>query len=400
MEQWKKNTYVLWLAMFIAAICWTMVMPFTTVYLNEMGVHESAQFWAGIIISAASFCSMIMAPIWGAVGDRFGRRMMMLRAGFFLALGYVLLTQVQGPVGLLLVRMMVGTLTGFVPMAIALVGVSTPQKHMGYALGIVQTAYPSGAIIGPVVGGVLADITGVRGSSWVAAVFIALATLLVLVQVKEEFAPPPSSKRNLLEDLKVAAQNPVIVAVIAITGAAQASIMALEPVLVPFVRQIAGANAPGWLSGLLFSLPGVAFIGMAPWWTRRGDKVGFARTVAIGLLGSAVLDLSQAFVTGPWQMGTLRLISGVAGAAIGPGVAALLATAVPRDLRGRAYGLNQSAASAGSIIGPLLGGYIGSYINPRGVFILTATIYVLAWVWVKRTVAPRVRTAMATVTGD
>lgn len=393
MEQWKKNTYVLWFTVFMSAICWTMVMPFTPTFLEELGVTHAVEFWSGIIISASAVCNMVTAPIWGAVGDRFGRKMMMLRAGVCLALGYAGMAIVVGPVSLLLVRMAIGGLTGFVPMSIALVGVSTPQKHVGEAMALVQTAWPSGALIGPVVGGIAADSIGIRGSSWLAFVIIALMTALVMATVKEEFAPATAVRAGILSDLKVAASHRVLVSIVLITTVLQASIMALEPVLVPFVHDLAGQGAPGWVAGLLFSIPGVAFILMARWWTRKGESIGYARTVSIGLAGSAVLYLAQGFAPGEWSFGALRLLSGVFGAAIGPGVAALLATAVPRELRGRAFGLNQSASSLGAIVGPLLGGYIASFVNARGVFVLTAVILTSGFFWVRSSVEPRLLSA-------
>lgn len=391
MEQWRKNAYVLWVSIFVAAIAWTMVMPFTPEYLKELGYGNNAEMWSGIIISAAAVCNMVMAPVWGALGDRMGRRMMMLRAGLFLVLGNIAMSFAVGPISLMIVRMAIGGLTGFVPMAIALVGVSTPQTHVGRALGIVQTAWPSGAIIGPVVGGLAADAVGISRSAWIAAALVAFATILVLVTVKEEFSPPKVHQPNILTDLTVAAKNKGLMAIVAITLASQGAIMALEPVLVPFVHELVGANAPGWLSGLLFSIPGLAFIAMASWWATRGEQVGYARTVGIGMLGSAVLYGLQTFAGGPWQLGGLRLLSGVTGAAVGPGVAALLATTVSADLRGRAFGLNQAASSAGAILGPLLGGYIASFLDPRGVFMLAGLLYAAGGLWVYRVVQPMQR---------
>lgn len=388
MEQWRKNAYVLWVAVFVAAVAWTMVMPFTPQYLQELGQETGVEMWSGVIIATAAVCSMVMAPIWGAVGDRFGRRMMMLRAGLFLVIGNIAMSFAVGPVSLLLVRAGIGGLTGFVPMAIALVGVSTPQEHVGRALGLVQTAWPSGAIIGPVIGGIAADAVGIGRSAWVAAAMVAFATILVLINVKEEFSPPKTTQPNILGDLKAAASHKGLMAVVVITLTAQAAIMALEPVLVPFVNQMVGANAPSWVSGLLFSIPGVAFIAMASWWARLGERHGYLRTVGMGLIGSALLYGLQAFAGNPWQLGGLRLLSGVTGAAIGPGVAALLATTVSKDLRGRAFGLNQSASSAGTILGPLLGGYIGSYLDPRGVFVLAGLLYLVGGLWVYRVVQP------------
>lgn len=391
MEQWRKNAYVLWVAVFVAAVAWTMVMPFTPQYLEDLGQKSGVEMWSGVIISTAAVCSMVMSPVWGAVGDRFGRRMMMLRAGLFLVLGNIAMSYAVGPISLLLVRAAIGGLTGFVPMAIALVGVSTPQEHVGRALGLVQTAWPSGAIIGPVIGGIAADTVGIGRSAWVAAAMVAFATLLVFVTVKEEFSPPKTTQPNILADLKAAASDKGLMAVVLITLTSSAAVMALEPVLVPFVNEMVGSNAPGWVSGLLFSIPGVAFIAMASWWARRGERVGYLRTVGMGLVGSAVLYGLQTFAGDPWQLGGLRLLSGVTGAAIGPGVAALLATTVSKEMRGRAFGLNQSASSAGTILGPLLGGYIGSYLNPRGVFALSGLLYLVGGLWVYLVVQPMQR---------
>ncbi len=285
--------------------------------------------------------------------------------------------------------MMVGLLTGFVPMAIALVGVATPQERVAFALGIVQTAWPSGAIIGPVIGGAALDLVGVRGSSLVSAILTAIVTLMVMLTVREDFARSTEARQSILTDLRVATGHQVLMSVVLINAISSAAVMALEPVLVPFVQEIAGPTAPGWLAGLLYSIPGGAFILMAPWWARRGDRIGYARTVAFGMILSALLFIPQALVRAPWQLGVLRLGFGVTGAAIGPGIAALLATEVPRDLRGRAFGLNQAAGSAGSIFGPFLGGWVGSYINARMVFILITVMYLGGFVWVKRSVEPR-----------
>lgn len=373
-----------------------MVMPFLPIFLEtELGVTSRVEFWTGIMGAAAAVCNMVMSPVWGAVGDRYGRRVSMLRAGLFLMVGYVLLALVRGPVELMAVRMMIGLLTGFVPMAIALVGVSTPQHAVGQAMGMVQTAWPSGAILGPVFGGILLDWIGIRGASWISAVMIAGCTALVMLTVQEEFTPPPRGKSHILQDLKAAIANPVLMGIVVITSASMASVMSLEPVLVKFVQHLAGPDSPGWLAGILYSIPGAAFIVMAPFWSRRGEKIGFERTIALGLLGSAILYSAQALVTSPWQLGTLRLIAGLAGAAIGPGVAALLATAVPRELRGRAFGLNQAASSAGAIIGPLLGGYIGSFIDPRAVFLLSGALCLCGYLWVQRVVTPRLHTTPA-----
>lgn len=390
METWRRNLYVLWVVIFLAAICWTMVIPFMPIYLKELGVVEGIEFWAGVITAAAALSGTIMSPVWGAVGDRFGRRLGMLRAGAFLVVGYVLLALVRSPVELFLTRVVIAVLTGFVPMAVALVGVTTPKEHVGRALGLVQTAWPSGQMIGPMFGGALSDWLGLRAPMWIAAATLALVTLIAMVMVKEQFTPPSrENARGILQDLRTAASYPLLIPIILVSTITMSAVMAQDPMLVPFLKNLIGPETPSWLVGLLYSIPGLAFIAAAPWWARRGEQVGFQRTVALGMLIAALLYLPQALVTNVWQFVFLRILTGMAMGAVSPGVAALLATAVPRELRGRAFGLNQSAGQLGSVMGPLLGGAIASFIGQRGVFVLISGIMVLGYLWVSRVLAPR-----------
>lgn len=389
MDQWKRNTYVLWLMVFLSAICWTSVIPFTPIFLAELGVTARAEFWTGLFTAIASVSNMVMAPVWGAVGDRFGRRLGMMRAGFFLFVGYSLLALVQTPVQLLGVRVFISMMTGFVPMAVALVGVSTPREHVGQALGMVQTAWPSGALLGPMIGGAIADLFGLRSAMWLAAGVILLCTVATLVLVREQFTPPPREASGLVSDLRMAVANPVLVAIICVTTISMASFNALDPVMVPFVKELIGPGTPSWLAGLLYSIPGVAFIAAAPYWARRGTRLGFHKTIAAGLLVSGLLYIPQALVSDPWVFGGLRFVTGLAGASVGPGVAALLATDLPRELRGRAFGLNQAASAMGAVIGPLIGGTIGSFIGQRGVFLAASAILLVGYLWVTRVLTPR-----------
>ena len=379
----------------MAAVCWTSVMPFTPVYLGEMGVATNVEFWAGLIGAVGSAGTMVMAPVWGAIGDRFGRRLGMLRAAIFLMMGYALMALVETPLELLLVRLIIGVLTGFVPMAVALIGVSTPREQIGPALGLVQTAWPAGNLLGPMLGGAIADWLGLRAAMWASAVILGTISLCVYLLVREQFTPPPKEQNRMFRDLQHAASYPVLIPIILVSSVSMASFGVLDPVLVPFVKGLLGADSPSWLAGFLYSVPGVAFVLTAPWWARRGERIGFHKTVAAGLLVSGLLYLPTTFVTGPWQFGLLRVAIGVAGAAIGPGVATMLATAVPRELRGRAFGLNQSAASAGAVVGPLMGGAVASFLGQRGVFILTAGILLAGYLWVTRVLTPRLLDARA-----
>ncbi|MFZ5828128.1 MAG: MFS transporter [Bacillota bacterium] len=392
MDQWRKNVILLWIAIFIASVCWTMVMPFMPVFLeNDLGLSVGVMAWAGLLGAVNSGFNALMAPVWGAMGDRFGRKPMMLRAGLALTLAYFLMSLVSDPYQLLGVRVMIGVLTGFIPTAIALVGTTTPQEHVGKALSLVATANQSGAILGPLLGGVLADLIGLRASMVASSALIALATALVLFAVKEQFTPVQRESGNLLTDMGEVLRNPSFAAVLVATVIMMASQAAMEPVLVPYIKELLGDEAPNWMAGAIYSLPGIAFILAAPWWAHRAERLGYTTTVSLGLFLGAAAILPQALVSTGWTMGALRLSAGLALAAVGPGISALITLVVPRSQRGRAFGLNQSAFAIGAMLGPLLGGMVGDWAGTAWVFPVTALLLALGGVWTRFVLDPRIR---------
>ncbi len=366
-------------------------MPFMPIFLEEqLGVVVGVAAWAGLLSSVNSGFNAAMAPVWGALGDRFGRKSMMLRAGFFLTLAYLLMAFVTGPYQLLGVRVMIGMLTGFIPTATALVGTTTPQEHLGKALSLVATASPSGSILGPLLGGVLADLVGLRYTMLVSAGMVGVATFLVLVAVKEQFTPT-QQKVNIIGDMGEMLKNRVFLTVLATTVLMMTAQAVMEPVLVPYIKGLIGPGAPNWLAGAIYSLPGIAFVVAAPWWANLAERVGYTTTVAAGLAIGAALTIPQAFVASGLGMGGFRLAAGLAIAAVTPGIAALITIVVPREQRGRAFGLNQSAFAVGNMLGPLLGGLIGDRVGTVYVFPVAASLLISGAVWVRFVLAPRVK---------
>jgi len=360
-------------------------MPFMPVFLeDDLGVTVGVTVWAGVLGAVNSGFSAFTAPIWGALGDRWGRKAMMVRAGIFLGIAYVLMAFVSNPYELLGVRVIIGAFTGFIPTATALVATTTPQAHMGRALSLVATGNQAGSILGPMVGGILADLVGIRTTMILSGVFVSVATLLVLVAVREQFQRPVQRKGSLLGDMGQVLRGGPLAFVLATSILMMASQAAMEPILVPYIKELLGAGQPNWMAGVIYSVPGIAFVVAAPWWAVRGERLGYSTTVTLGLLGGAVLILPQAIVHSGLGMGFFRLAAGLALASVSPGISSLIAQLVPVEQRGRAFGLNQSAFNIGAMLGPLLGGILGDRIGIRWVFPATAVLLLVAagWCWI------------------
>ena len=186
---YRRNLYVLWLATFLVSASWTQVIPFLPLFLSQLGVTENLNFWSGLAVSAHFITGMIMMPVWGKLGDRFGRKPMLIRAGLSLSVIYFLTSLSTEAWHVVAARLANGALTGFIPMSISLVGTNTPPQYSARYVASVQTSSAIGTIVGPVIGGTLAGIFGVRGSLQASAALVFISALLAIFFVQERRKP-------------------------------------------------------------------------------------------------------------------------------------------------------------------------------------------------------------------
>ncbi|MBO6266038.1 MAG: MFS transporter, partial [Acidaminococcaceae bacterium] len=184
---WKKNLVVLWAGVFLACASYTSCIPFLPVYLlKELHVpQDQVNFWSGLVYAVTFLGSAVMAPYWGAWADRVGQRKMAIRAGFGLALTYMLGAIVQTAPQMLGVRILTGLISGFVPASLSLVSSTLPGDKLGWGMGWMQSAIASGSILGPLMGGYLAVWFGMRMSFYVGAGSLFFAAMMVVFLVRD-----------------------------------------------------------------------------------------------------------------------------------------------------------------------------------------------------------------------
>jgi len=188
MELWRRNLTILWATQFLAMVGMNLVVPFLPFYIRELGVSDpdSLARWSGVAFAGPFFLSFLTIPIWGALGDRYGRKIMVVRAIFGLALSQALIGFAQDPMQLVLFRMVQGAISGFVASSLALVSTGTLREHIGYALGFMQSSTAGGMVLGPFVGGAPASMGGGIGISTVAVVLVTLEQLVVVNDVEDQ----------------------------------------------------------------------------------------------------------------------------------------------------------------------------------------------------------------------
>ena len=384
---WRRTLGALWLAQFLTMLGMSMFLPFLPLYLRSLGVTGKGELetMSGLLYAAPFFAATIATPIWGYFGDRHGRKLMVMRA----ALGLALITAVMGfatsPSQLLLLRILQGAISGFIAAAVALVVSTAPREKMGYALGSLQTAIPSGVIIGPLVGGALSDLIGMRYVFFITSGFNLLAAAVVWLAVREADRPKPEGGiEQIVENYRFVFGTPQIRLLFFILLLAQFALMSLLPIMALFVEELgAHGRVVATTTGAILAITGVANIIASPRWGRRSDQAGYRATLKHALLGAGIFAVPQGLAMAPWHLFVLRIPYGLMIGGIIPSVHAMIGLRAPENRRAGTMGVTSTALMLGNMLGPLVGGVVAGVFGLRAVFFVSGAVlfFILFGLW-------------------
>src|SRR6266568_3176897 len=365
---WRTSLYVTCVAQATAMLAFGFVLPFLPLYLKEIGVSpESAVvFWSGALVTSTGVSLAIFSPIWGALADRHGRKLMVLRAMLIGGLIIALMGLVQNVGEFLVLRILQGMFTGTIAAATALVVGIVPRDRLAWSMGLLQTSVYVGISAGPVLGGLVAQAVGIRGTFFAAGAMLAIAGVFVWQFVHEHFSPPSIVKRpGFIKTVGIGLRSPILML--------QLSSAIVFPILPLFVERLSSAQDPVKLyAGLAFGATAVFSALAALFYSRLVDRSGNRRILILACFGAALFFLPQAFVRNIGQFLLLRAGLGIFFGVLIPATNAIVGLSTPPELRGSAYGLTSSATAVGNAVGPLLGSTLAASLGFPSVFIATA----------------------------
>lgn len=374
----------------------TVLSPIMPLYLPQLGVHGEAaiDLWAGMLAFITPFIAAFASPMWGRVADRRGRKLMVLRSCFAISVFIGLMGLVGDVWQLFGLRALMGVFAGFNAATISLVASQVPPGRLGYSLGWLSTGQLVGTLIGPLLGGFVADVTGSTRAPFVfTCVICCLCGLLAWKLVNERFVPKAAGagKATLGQSFRILGRSPGLLPLFVVLLLAQFGVQAVQPVITLYVEQFLGpVPALATLAGFAFSVTGIADLIASPFLGRRSDVIGYRRVLLISLAGAALASAPQAFVPGYWSFVAARFGLGLFVGGILPTANALVGRLAPPGDRGTVYGVTASAMFLGQSLGPLSGGVIAATLGLHWVFLVTAILLFanLVWVWAK---VPEVR---------
>ena len=377
---WKDNLRIAWLGSFLTGACISLVVPFMPIFVEQLGVEPSqVTFYSGLAISVSAISAACVSPLWGILADRYGRKPMMIRAGLAMTITMGGLAFVPNVYWLLALRLLNGVFTGFVPNATALIASQVPKDKSGYALGTLSSGVVAGTLTGPFVGGMIAEVFGIRNVFLMVGGFLFLAAILTIFFIKEDFQPVPKEKALPTKELFTSVKYPYLLFnLFATSFVIQVAAQSVGPILALYIRDLGQKENLLFVSGLIVSSMGLSSMMSSGVMGRLGDKVGNHRLLIVAQAYSALIYLLCANASTPLELGIYRFLFGLGTGALVPGINALLSRMTPKAGISRVFAFNQVFFYLGGVIGPLAGSVVAEQFGYHSVFYATALCVALS----------------------
>lgn len=377
-QHWLRNVILITVAQFFAQVAFCSAMTFMPFWFRDIAhISDKGDLSIYVALYAAagnlSFC--VFSPLWGALGDRYGRRIMLLRATIGGAILTPIMAFISSPALMICHRLALGALVGTVTAAQSLIVTTTPQKHMTIALGMASAGMFGGIMAGQFAGGEMVRHFGFFTTFIWSGILLGISTVLILF-TKEYFKPVVRKVRHRRRSF-------------AMPRFGRAGVLLLLFIVMGFARDIDGPFLPqlvmnvvadskdalrwtGWINGLC-ALGGI-FSGLILGYAASRISVLQVLCFVIGIAG--VMRILLAFAPSAELIMGERFIQVLAAGGMEPMFQAWLAGVTLAHHRSQMLGWSATARSAGWIFGSLIGGIVAKFLGGvSGLFLISGLLY-------------------------
>lgn len=366
---------------------YTMLIPFLPIYMqSELGATaDNVSLWSGVTYAITFAISAFVSPIWGKLSDKMGKKPMIIRASFLLAITYFLGGIVRTPFELFLVRAFQGIASGLWPACLVMMSACVPKNKIGISMGLMQSANICGGIIGPLLGGILATAFGMRNSFYVGAVALSLITVTTILFIKEPPVAPEKeiNKAQSTSYLTFIKDKNILILLLCVCMT-NLVILQIQPIVSLYVQQLShNSDKAVLLTGFIMSLGGIAGALASPLWGKTGQKVGFYKTITLAFISAGLLMSLQGVPNSLVLFGLMQFLCGLGFSGIFPSANSILVLLTPPSSRGMGFGSLFSAQMIGGALGPVIGGVIVSFMSFNTVYIISGSILFVIGIYLK-----------------
>ena len=247
--QWQRTLWAMVGIQFVNTMAFSVLSPIMPLFLPVLGLEtpSAVALWSGILNGVTSFIAAFASPLWGRVPDRRGRKLMLLRLTLAIGAFTALMGLAANIWQFFAFRALMGAFAGFSSAAIALVASQVPEGRLGFALGWLSTGTGQlvGSLVGPLIGGALADLTGsYRIPFYCTSATILMSTGLVWITVRERFVALSQTRcgRSILGGLIAVSRSPGLLPLFFVLLMGQFGVRTVQPIVTLFVQELVDAR--------------------------------------------------------------------------------------------------------------------------------------------------------------
>ena len=387
METWKRTVYISLVCVFCTSFGVSQLGPILPLYFHDLGVNtpEGMSLWSGLATGITFLIVCLAAPFWGRLADRKGRKITLIRSSFGMALCNVLIAFQTTPEGVVLIRLIQGLVSGFYSASITLIASESPIERTGWALGLLASANLAGSLIGPLLGGYIADTVGIRNDFIIVGILMGLAGVLATAFIHENYIPKPNIEKLSISKLKE--QIPEFSSIVALCVASfiyAICIMSLQPVISVYIKGIVPSNTENlaFIAGTVFSAMGIAQLMSSSPLGKLVDKVGPRKVLVVSLIYVGLFNIPQAYVTDVYQLAFIRFLQGFGLGGMLPALNTYLSSKTPREFTGQVFSYNQSCLFFGYFLGAIGGSSLMALLGFTTLFWVSGGLFILSALWI------------------
>lgn len=387
METWKRTVYISLVCVFCTAFGVSQLAPILPLYFHDLGVQtpEAMSLWSGLATGATYIIVCLAAPFWGRVADKKGRKITLIRSSFGMALCNVLIAFQTTPEGVVLIRLVQGLVSGFYSASITLIASESPIERTGWALGLLASANLAGSLIGPLLGGYIADTVGIRNDFIIVGTLMSLAGVLATIFIHENYVPQPNPEKLSIRKLKE--QIPEFNSIVALCVASfiyAICIMSLQPVISVYIKGIVPSDTENlaFIAGAVFSAMGIAQLMSSSPLGKLVDKIGPRKVLVVSLIYVGILNIPQAYVSDVYQLAIIRFLQGFGLGGMLPALNTYLSSKTPREFTGQVFSYNQSCLFFGYFLGSVGGASLMAWLGFTTLFWVSGGLFIISALWI------------------
>ena len=387
METWKRTVYISLVCVFCTSFGVSQLGPILPLYFHDLGVNtpEGMSLWSGLATGITFLIVCLAAPFWGRLADRKGRKITLIRSSFGMALCNVLIAFQTTPEGVVLIRLIQGLVSGFYSASITLIASESPIERTGWALGLLASANLAGSLIGPLLGGYIADTVGIRNDFIIVGILMGLAGVLATAFIHENYVPKPNIEKLSISKLKE--QIPEFSSIVALCVASfiyAICIMSLQPVISVYIKGIVPSNTENlaFIAGAVFSAMGIAQLMSSSPLGKLVDKVGPRKVLVVSLIYVGLFNIPQAYVTDVYQLALIRFLQGFGLGGMLPALNTYLSSKTPREFTGQVFSYNQSCLFFGYFLGAIGGSSLMALPGLSTLFWVSGGLFTISGLWI------------------